>query len=503
MKTTDKIRNRVRDWLGVETRLTSSEPTRPPRMGGRVSVDNEQDVFASALSFLTPMAPESETYWRDSKLDAKTLDRISPTKLMQLLADLSPEVSRALWDFLRLCNPGYEVKVFNEGSDAINKKAQDAVDTFLASLHGPYSSENAVPADVVINSLFMGAFLRGAFLAELVLDESGRAALEIATPDPSSVRFRRETEGARGPVWKMGQWQKGEFVYLDRPTIVYVPVDPFPGSPYGRSLAAPALFASLFLLGLLHDLRRVVAQQGYPRLDIAINMEKLKAAMPSSIQSDPTQAKAWADTAIEQVISTYSSLEPDEAFVHPDFVEINRPVGVVDSSSLGAVDGLITGLERMLARAVKSNALLFGLGKEVGESNSNRLWESHIAGVKSIQHPCEFVLERVLTLALRVQGIAARVQVRFAEVRAAELLRDAQVEALQIKNEREKYGAGWTTQDEAAEKITGHKAAEKKPRESASPSSTPIPTGGMAADPGSERQVKPNGDAELLSEVEQ
>jgi len=498
------IKDRIRKWLDIpERRAAAAESVGPPRMGGRVSVDSEQDTYVSALSMLTPLRDDADAYWRDYRLDAKTLDRVSPTKLMQLLADLSPEVSRALWDFLRLCNPGYKVKAFNVGADTINRQAQEAVDAFLGSLHGPYSAQNVVPADVVINSLFMGAFLRGAFLAELVLDEQGRAPLEIATPDPASIRFRRESGGARGPVWRMGQWQRGEFVYLDKPTIVYVPVDPFPGSPYGRPLAAPALFASLFLLGLLHDLRRVVAQQGYPRLDIAINMEKLKAAMPSNVQNDPKKGKEWADAAIQQVIETYSSLEPDEAYVHPDFVVINRPVGVVDSSSLGAVDGLITGLERMLARAVKSNALLFGLGKEVGESNSNRLWESHIAGVKSVQHPCEFVIERTLTMALRAQGMAARVEARFAEVRASELQRDALVEGLKIKNAAAKRDEGWITQDEAALEGAGkEKATAPGPVREAKGAGS-APGAGMVPDPGSERMVKPNGDAELLTEAEQ
>ena len=44
----------------------------------------------------------------------------------------------------------------------------------------------------------------------------------------------------------------GQWVALDRDTIRYVPIDPFPGKPTGRSLAAPALFPALFLIALLH-----------------------------------------------------------------------------------------------------------------------------------------------------------------------------------------------------------------------------------------------------------
>jgi hypothetical protein len=506
------IKDKLKKWLDIpERRAAVTESAGPPRMSGRVSVDTETDVFVSALSMLTPLQNDAENYWRDYKLDSKTLDRVSPTKLMQLLADVSPDVSRALWDFLRLGNPGFECKAYKpkakdkNGEKVKDEAAQEALNSFLSSLHGPYTESNTVHANTVINSLLIACFLRGAMCAELVLDETGRVPLEIATPDPASVRFRKVADPARGPVWQMGQWQRGEFVPLDRETIAYVPVDPFPGSPYGRPLASPALFASLFLLGLLHDLRRVVAQQGYPRLDIEVVMEKLKAAMPSSIANDPKQSKEWADAAIAEIISTYEGLEPDEAFVHPDFVKVNRPVGAADASSLGGIDGLIKGLERLLVRALKTFDLFFTTGDSGGsEANGNRKWELMAASIKSVQHLAENLLERLLTLALRVQGQEAEVEFRFGEIRAAELLRDAQVEALNIRNEREKYAAGWTTQDEAAEKITGHKAAEKEPR-AASVGSTGnlIPTGGMAADPGSERMVKPNGDAELLTEAEQ
>jgi hypothetical protein len=506
------IKDRLKKWLDIpERRAAVTESVSPPRMSGRVSVDDETDVRLGALSMLIPAAPEHESYWRDYKLDANTLDKVSPTKLMQLLADVSPDVSRALWDFLRLGNPGFECKAYRpkvrdgNGERVKDEAAQEALDAFLSSLHGPYTENNTVHANTVINSLLIACFLRGAMCAELVTDESGRVPLEIATPDPASIKFRKINAPPRGPVWQMGQWQRGQFVALDRPTIAYVPVDPFPGSPYGRPLASPALFASLFLLGLLHDLRRVVAQQGYPRLDIAVVMEKLKAAMPSNIADDPKKAKGWADAAISEIISTYEALEPDEAFVHPDFVTVNRPVGAADASSLGGIDGLIRGLERLLVRGLKTFDLFFTTGDSADDgAGSNRKWELMAASIKSVQHLTENLLERLLTLVLRTQGQEAEVEFRFGEIRAAELLRDAQVEALRIRNEREKYAAGWVTQDEAAERVTGHKAAEKEPR-AASVGSTGnlIPTGGMAADPGSERMVKQGGDAELLTEAEQ
>ena len=132
--------------------------------------------------------------------------------------------------------------------------------------------------------------MRGALFSELVLDADAQTAIDLATPDPGTVRFRQAIDPVLGRVWLLGQFQAGQFVDLSmRETIGYIPIDPAPANPYGRAPAAPAIFSSLFLLGLLHDLRRVVAQQGYPRYDLAISLEQLRKATPPSIQQDAVQ----------------------------------------------------------------------------------------------------------------------------------------------------------------------------------------------------------------------
>lgn len=446
-------------------KLTRPQPgiNGPQGLGGtraRVTVDTENQVFTALLSASVTGALSSEEEWAGLDLDARTLCRMTPTRLMELLADLSPEVSKALWDFLRMCNPGYQVLAMRpSGKVKAGGSHQAALDAFLQTLKELYGS-----IDVIIGRLFVGAYLRGALFAELVLDKSGRMPLDIATPDPASAHFRQVLSDERGIIWQLGQWQGGQFITLDQATVRYIPIDPLPARPQGRAIAAPTLFPAVFLLAMLHDIRRVVQQQGYPRLDLSISLEKLAAAMPANAANDPETFKTWVNAIIDEVETVYAALEPDDAYIHTDVVMVNRPVGAIDSSSLGAVDKLIVVLERMLIRASKSIPLLFGVTDGVSEANANRQWEMHVAGIKAIQHLCESLLEHLCTLALRAQGIPAVVQWRFAELRAAEMLRDAQTEGMQIANERNKYQAGWTSQDEASQAITGHDADSAEPR---------------------------------------
>src|SRR5690606_13635298 len=126
-----------------------------------------------------------------------------------------------------------------------------------------------------------------------------------------------------GPIYQLGQWQDGEWVPLDLPTIRYVAIDPPIGSPYGRPMISPALFTSLFLLAILHDLRRVVQQQGYPRLDVSVDLEKMVEGF-DEVRNDPKKYQEWADGVIEMVKSAYAQLEPDDAYVHSSVVTVNK-----------------------------------------------------------------------------------------------------------------------------------------------------------------------------------
>lgn len=421
--------------------------------GGRVSTDQSDDPFVASL---TAAPDDPHNRWASLDLDTQTLLRASPDEILSLLGDISPEVSRAAWDTLRLCNPGWEAKAIRLGSkdDAEDVRGQAALDAYLETLKGLYGS-----VDVVINKLYWGAFFRGAFCGEVVLDGRGRVPVDFATPDPASIRFRSRLDPLRGPVWVAGQYQAGTtFVWLDQPTFRYLPVDPSPGkAPYGRPLANPGIFVAVFLVALLHDLKRVIQQQGYARLNIEVDLDALARAFPDDARI-AEDFEAVIGRVIDEVKQVYEQLEPDDAYIHTSAVKVNPPVGV-DASSLAAVDGMIQGLERMAVRGLKSMPLLFGITDGASEANSNRQWEIYVAGVRSLQHLCESLLEHLLETALRAQGIQTDVEFRFAELRAAEELRDEQTRQLRLNNFMVGLDEGLVDREEVAQEVFGHAPA--------------------------------------------
>ena len=424
--------------------------------GGRASTDTGADLFGGNL--LTFAHPSSfEQNWRTLIYSADDLQRMSPAQLLELMADLSPEVSQALWHFLRLSNVGWEVFAYPPGGDEIDDRAQAAIDDFLATLEKRHGT-----VDVLLGRILMGGAMRGAFCAELVLDRRGRAPLDIATPDPGSIRFRRRRDPELGDVWQPGQWHGVEFKPLDIPTFSHIPIDPFPGSPYGRPMFAPALYSCLSLILIMHDLRRVIRKQGYPRLDLSVDVLSMLEKAPNML-ANVAQFNEFANGFIASVADAYAKLEPDDAYIHTNNVEVGS-TETANSNALRGIDGVIVALERMAIRALKTPSMMMASSDGSTDGESNRQWEIYAAGIKALQHHVETMFEGFLTLALEAQGIQAVVEFRFAEMRAAEMLRDAQTEAMLIANEGAKYTAGWTSQDEAANAITGHDADQPAPR---------------------------------------
>lgn len=429
--------------------------------GGRVTLENPDRWKGMQSFWLPPASPEQQ--WSGLRLDESAIGDYPPYRLLELLCDLSPDIARALWDTNRMLCGEWSVRCFDLKTKQPHPVAQARIAAFIDRLterHGAF--------EVVLVRLFQNAYLRGAFFSELVLDRTARLAVDLATPDPLSVRFKEVPDPETGGVrWELGQLQSGTYVPLNRPTVRYVPLDPLPGVPYGRSPLAPSLFPALFMLAMLHDIRRVIAQQGYPRLDIEIDFNAMAALMPPEAMSDPATLNRWAQDHINQIAAIYARIPPDAAYVHANTIKLNKPVGTVDASSLGGVAGVIEALERLLVRALKTMPLLMGISDGVSEANANRQWEIQLTGLRHPSRLCETQVERHMTLALRAEGIQAGVDFSFKENRKSEEQRDEQVFQLRLTNATAAFRAGFWSQDQASQHAVRQDADVPEPRQMA------------------------------------
>ena len=175
---------------------------------------------------LPPHDPSSS--WRTLESARKNLLNLPYTQLAQVALDLSPEVNKGLYDFLRFVNPSHVLRNSNPDAERASNDFIRELDTY----YGSFRSH--------IDSLWSGIFLTGGAFPELILGPGGRSPLDLVFNDPNSARFRRERDSLRGPRWRLGQETRNGYNYLDdSPLVKYIGFDRLTDNPYGRPIVGP------------------------------------------------------------------------------------------------------------------------------------------------------------------------------------------------------------------------------------------------------------------------
>lgn len=463
------------------------KPADPTSLGGRKSTESIDTWYNTNVWDFFSRRKQNSKLGMASSFDLDDFSKMDFDVLADLLTDLSPEISKALWDFLLMANGGYKIKALNVTGDtqAVNEQAQIALGDIMTTL-GMHNGT----ITVFFDRLYRTLFLRGSILAELVLAPNGRDFVDIAVPDTATLTYRRRFDSLRGQIWEFGQRINGVFVSLDIPTVRYVPLHPSPNSIEGHSMCSAAFFCAIFLMSVLRDTKRVVQHQGYMRLDVEIQFERLLQTMPEDLQGNPEAVNQWMKSVVTSVEHVYQNLKPDDTYIHSDAIKVNKPVGTANADSLSAIGSLFDALERMLTRAVKSMPILMGGGASgsKNETHANREWEIYAKGIETVQHLIETPLEYLLQMALQAQGIQAKVELRFHLFRAAELVRDTQVDMLKSQVARANFDNGYISQNEASlYAVDKDRADSPEPR-----NAVPPKVGGQADTQLSGAQDNPN-----------
>lgn len=377
----------------------------------------------------------------------KNLFRMPFKQLRQMAFDLSPELNKTLWDFLRYCNPGYII-------EAESDRAQRATEEFieeLSELHGSFGN--------LLENSFSNLFRAGRTLKELVLDASARVPIDVYIPDPDIVEFRRLERGARGKVWVLGMQSNDGWIPLEDPTIFFLAIDGDANNPEGKSMINPAIYDAISLLLIKQAVQRVLENQGYSRQDYEINTEALlqlaqnEEADLTPAQRDQADAR-YIDNFIKDVNNVLEKKEVDSDYVHSDLIKVNYAAGSLSGNALSSVDSFVHRLQQGVTIGGKSIPLLTGDNESLADSQAERQLESYSDGtITPIQLKESDQWSRLFTLANRVRGIRGDVRFLFQKRRVRDLKSIAETEKIQIENIIAKMTAGFINEQEATDEI--------------------------------------------------
>ena len=225
----------------------------------------DEDFFDGG--FGTIIAPEEDGDWKFQILNECELKDKSASEMLDILADTSPQINRAVYDMRNNL-----VTEFTWTPEQEDEEAQRILKNAERTIVANGSSINRKLGELVDSG-----FLKAHFFVENIFHQGEFA--EIKVLDPFRARFEKDKNDRLGEHWNLGQRQQGVFVsFQDNPYIRFVPLLPRAEKPYGRPMAAAALYPVVFLLGLLKAARQSMLLQAFPNRLITIDREHLAKA---------------------------------------------------------------------------------------------------------------------------------------------------------------------------------------------------------------------------------
>lgn len=395
----------------------------------------------------------------DLGLDDSTLSRLSVDDLITTLIDAHPDVSYAVWNFLRLGNSGYTLSVSNVDNDEKFEQGELEVKSFIKRLAQPniFNFELSRHFDKVINQLMLSTIVRGACSLEMVLTSNYDDVAFLAPVDTATIDFKYEN-GRYIP------YQDEETLSLDIPTFLYEGLDELIDDPYGRSPLLGAINAVMFQLQILNDLKAVVHNQGYPRFDITIIEEVLLNRMPISIRNNEEKKQKWLNQKLADIINMYNNLNPDDSFVHFNSVEVDMVGGGKGGTAMIDPEKLMHAIDNLIMAGLKTLSTILGR-RSTGNTESFAKMEIklYMKGVEAIQGVVERLMSRALTLFLNIKGMQGVVNFKFKPMEIRTSMETAQFEQIHLINCQFKRDQGWISQDEAAMLAVGHSPVADAP----------------------------------------
>lgn len=335
----------------------------------------------------------------------KTLRSIpEESQAIEYLKRVNPDVSMAVWNFVRLGNQGNEMSFYSPGDKKSRLSDVESKWREFASRINEISNSGL---DGLIDQLHYSSFLLGAMGVEVEVTPDRKDIYDVYPVKPQTIEWElKEIKGRK--KWVPFQYDMHKKVYLDpdNANFFWVPADPEIGDPRGTLTMSPVLQAIDFQMQILQDLQAVLHHQGYPRNDISIDLERMMTTCPAHIKNDPKQLNEWLTSQYNNIVNMMENIAPDSDYVHFDDVTINMNAGANAGRSMDvrAISELV---DTQTLSGLKQMAIFMNRNQGVTESWGTVQFRIFCSGIASCQRGSKRLIEEIARLWLRVNGIQA------------------------------------------------------------------------------------------------
>jgi len=425
--------------------IISQTVTLPRRVKGKSISQSETSGASKGDQFRRDNSPDINQSVRSYRANFDT------TQQLRDLYDTDGLVSTAIASLVRISCSGLAYSAYSTGTHEFSREGLLAAESIVSSFDtlwdytAGYSDKMSM--ELLAETMLLETALAGGVGGELVLDKN-RLPVKIVPINYSTIKWESDGKGGRIPTQDRKKAQPGQdsVVELNIPTVFIAEA----AKPQDRVYSASYMIASLKRLlhydEFIEDMRRVIRQNGAPRLLIKLNYDKVRTSAPAAVQNDPKKLREYMDSVQEQVESSVKNLDPEDSLVYYDLSEVDS---VDTAGEKKDYKDLLDALSGLAASAMKSNPSILGLrlGGSQNTSSTESMLFTHMAGL--IQGPVEQVLSRALTLAVRLYGLDVYVKVKFGPIDLRPSMELEGHRAIRQSRALELLSSGRITDDEA------------------------------------------------------
>lgn len=373
------------------------------------------------------------------------------------IRDYNPDAALAVWNVLRLANPGHELRVYYDRPGPEGQPVEDVEGkALLEALCDEVGSEYGGGVDTLIDVMNLTLMTQGAIAAEVELSQNLREVVDYCPVDPRWIDFATDEEtGKMVPVIAA----YGAVQRINTNQFRYIPLDPDVDDPHGRSPMWTTLEIIFFQQEVLRDLKAVMHNQGYPRIDVQVLEEIVVQNTPEHLKAPgrEDEFRSWVDGFLSDLQTTYNSLNPDDTFIHWDWVKLGY-VGATNGTGSVDVARVIQVIDTQMVSALKQLPVLLGRNEGSTTTHATVQWQIYVAGIEALQRRTKRMVEWLHNTALQVYGRQSYARVEFNEIRKSDRKAEAEAERIETETAVMQVQAGWIDNDEAAMGMVGHEA---------------------------------------------
>lgn len=380
---------------------------------------------------------------------------------IDFLRKVTPDVSMAVWNFLRLSNQGHEMSFYSLDKKEKLTNLEDEWREFSARVN---EISNA-GLDGLIDILHQLAFIRGAQAIEVEVSKDRKSIVDVYPIIPQTIQWEIEERNGR-KVWIPYQQQSMKRVSLEKANFFWVPTDPDADDPRGNLILAPVLQSVDFQMQVLQDLAAVLHHQGWPRNDIKIVLERLMSSQPPDVKAGRKSLDKWLKEKWDEIVQAMNNVEPDSDYIHFDDIEITMNQGANQGRSLD-VRAIAEVLDVQTISGSKQMGIFMNRASGITESWGTVQFRIFISGIQSVQRGSKRLIEELSRLWLRINGVQAIPVFTYNKVDWNSEEQKATVKLMWQEFWAIAQLMGWVDKDKAAQEGAGVERAAGDPFEGA------------------------------------